>query len=229
MTPDERRRLAPAAPDTSDGGMLTDGYAAWAWEQVRNGKRSATAPASRHTAAVLAADRWGNVISLVHSSNGDWFGTGMVVDGVFIPEPAAFQQAVIARAGPGGRLRDQTDPIIVLSGGKPCLASGAIGEGMHVDTLQNLVNVLDFGMTPQQSGDQPKIQGPSYATDVAKEAVALGDFSPDILADLAALGQPVEVSPRGWQQATWVGLGVGAAPHYRSGVDRTSPGPAEGY
>jgi gamma-glutamyltranspeptidase/glutathione hydrolase len=230
LTPQARRQYLPDVPDPSDGALLTDSQAAWAWEHARKGAVGAgAASASSHTAAVLTADRWGNVVSLVHSSNGDWFGTGMVVDGVFIPEPAAFQQAGIATAGPGARLPDQVNPIIALRGGRPFLASGAIGEGLHVASLQNLVNVLDLGMTPQQSGDQPKVQGPSYATDVKKEAVALGDFSPQVLAGLEALGQPLEVRARGWQQSTWVGLRVGDAPRYRSGVDHTSPGPAEGY
>ena len=53
-----------------------------------------------------------------------------------------------------------TNPLIVLQGGKPVLASVAIGMGLHNVTFENLLNVLDFGMDPQTAINQPDTQGP---------------------------------------------------------------------
>src|ERR1017187_3435382 len=44
---------------------------------------------------------------------------------------AVFQQRPILDAGPGMRLPESTNPLIVLKGGKPELASVAIGSGLH--------------------------------------------------------------------------------------------------
>src|SRR5262249_41287017 len=66
--------------------------------------------------------------------------------GVSIPDSAAFQQYQIARIKPGDRLPDATYPIIVLKNGKPYLASSNIGLATHQNTMNNLVNVLDFDM-----------------------------------------------------------------------------------
>src|SRR4029077_13485154 len=110
---------------------------------------------------VLAVDEWGNAASILHSLNGLlWGSTGIFVDGISIPDSACFQQQAIASAGFGVRLPEATNPLIVLKGGKPVLASTTIGSDLHVATLQNLFNVLDFGMDPKTSVDQPNTRGP---------------------------------------------------------------------
>jgi gamma-glutamyltranspeptidase len=128
--------------------------------------------------------------------------------------------------------------LIVFRDGKPFLASATIGAGLHPDTLQNLVNVLALDMRPQQSGDQPKTQGPylgvvstaGSAPEYAKEAVTEGDFADAVLDDLRALGQPVEVIPKpGRQFSTWIGLRIDDGGVMRSGADSYFPAPAEGY
>ncbi len=71
-----------------------------------------------------------------------WGSTGIFVDGVSIPDAATFQQDAIERAGPGRRLPETTNPVIVLKNGEPVLASSTIGSALHEVTLQNLINVL---------------------------------------------------------------------------------------
>jgi hypothetical protein len=70
------------------------------------------------------------------------------------------KQRAILNASPGMRLPESTNPLIVLKNGKPVLASVAIGSALHDVTLENLINVLDFGMDPQTAVNQPNTQGP---------------------------------------------------------------------
>jgi gamma-glutamyltranspeptidase len=81
------------------------------------------------------------------------------VDGVSIPDSAAFQGPDIAKAGPGNCLPVGMCPLVVCGHGKPYLGSAAIGGGLHAKTIQMLVNILDFGMDPQASADSPAFIG----------------------------------------------------------------------
>ena len=77
-------------------------------------------------------DHWGNVAAVTHSIyTAIWGNTGIFVAGISIPDPAAFLQDAIKRAGPGRRLPDAISPLIITRDGKPILASTAIGGGLH--------------------------------------------------------------------------------------------------
>jgi len=55
----------------------------------------------------------------VHTSNtAVWGTTRIFVDGVSVPDPAAFQQRLISQTGPGKRLPDLTEPLIIAKDGK---------------------------------------------------------------------------------------------------------------
>lgn len=58
--------------------------------------------------------------------------------------------ADLKKYGPYAASPDPSNPLIVLKGGKPILASAAVGSGLHEATLQNLINVLDFDMDPKR-------------------------------------------------------------------------------
>ena len=121
-------------------------------------------PRAGHSSGVVAVDSEGNVASVGHSINTlDWGSTGIFVGGISIPDSASIQQESVKEAGPGGRIRNEMAPLIVLTAGKPVLASAAIGAGLHEATLQRLHNVIDFGMDIQQSTEQPIFHGPLWA------------------------------------------------------------------
>jgi gamma-glutamyltranspeptidase/glutathione hydrolase len=172
-----------------------------------------------HSAGVIAVDADGNVACLLHSINTQlWGSTGIFVDGVSIPDSATFQQQIIASTGPGQRLPETTNPLIVLRDGKPVLAATAIGSGLHQAMLQNLVNILDFGMDPKTSVDTPNTQGPYFgnsATGPAKpdyslEAVAEGDFPESVLDGVRARGRAIKVLPKTdrSQPGYWIGVQI---------------------
>jgi gamma-glutamyltranspeptidase/glutathione hydrolase len=165
-------------------------------------------------------DEQGNVASLLQSINCvAWGATGIFVDGISIPDSANFQQALIAQVGPGARLPESTNPLIVLKGGQPILASTTVGSALQEATFQNLINILEFGMDPKTSVDQPNTMGPYYGIlsasaplkpEFEKEAFREGDFPQQMLDGVRAHGQEIEVVPMAQtsQQGYWIGIKI---------------------
>jgi gamma-glutamyltranspeptidase/glutathione hydrolase len=175
---------------------------------------------ANHSAGVVAVDAKGNVAAVVQSINAIcWGTTGIFVDGVSIPDSASFQQPQIARLKPGDRLPDPTNPVIVLKDGKPYLASSSIGAALHSTTMNNLVNVLDYGMDPKKSVDTPNFMGPFYGLDsdgtaspqIDKEALAEGDFAVNVIEAVKAKGQAVRLLTKSeveWQLGFWIAIQI---------------------
>jgi gamma-glutamyltranspeptidase/glutathione hydrolase len=160
------------------------------------------------------------------------------VDGISIPDPATFQQKKIAEAGPGKRLPESTNPLLVLRNGRPVLASMAIGSGLHAVTLSNVINVLEFGLDPQAAANMPssrgpplaRLQNPDAARDLTTEAVGRGDFPEAVIAGVQARGQPLELVNGNAQLGFWIGIQIDPATgQLRGGVCRQLNGIVEGY
>ena len=174
-------------------------------------------PRGGHSSGLVAVDAEGNVASVGHTINTlDWGSTGIFVGGISIPDSASIQQASVKEAGPGGRFRNEMNPLVVLKDGNPVLASAAIGAGLHEATLQRLHNVIDFGMDIEQSMEQPIFHGPlwrdsSFSLFDAAAAVPPTGFSAELIESVRDLGQPMVVldhenrfESRGW----WVGISI---------------------
>jgi gamma-glutamyltranspeptidase/glutathione hydrolase len=176
-------------------------HAARLWSLMSTGRFPLTkVPAEakpEHSDAVVAIDRWGNAAALVHSSNTVMWGTtGIFVDGVSIPDSASFQQNLIARTGPGQRLPDPTEPLIVARDGKPFAVLSSIAAGLHQKTISVLLNLLDFRMGIKAAVDAPCLNAPSYGPDgSARPQVYEGAFCAHLLAAVRKLGLEVVVTP----------------------------------
>ena len=191
-----------------------------------------------HSAGILVVDEQGNIAVVLHSINGIlWGATGIFVAGVSIPDSAAFQQRQIAQVGPGARLTEATNPVLVLKAGKPILASVAIGSALHDVTLENLINVLDSGMEPQLAVEQPNTQGPYFgrATNgpARPEVIGQGELVQSVLDGVEARGQPIKIIPR-YAQAQpgfWLGIQIDSDAHKLRGAGRAGALPVlvEGY
>jgi gamma-glutamyltranspeptidase/glutathione hydrolase len=174
----------------------------------------------------------------VHSCNCLlWGATGIFVDGVSIPDSASFQQDPLARARPGVRLPESTNPVIVLKNGRPALASSAIGAALHETTFQNLINVLDFGMDPHAAVEQPNFTGPflkmstrlPFKPEMDKETFRPGDFSEEVLAGVSARGQAIKMDSG--QPGYWIGVQIASSNPRKlvGGVTSRLPALVEGY
>ncbi len=141
---------------------LSDDEAKKSWDKMASDAEEVKIPSSKyngkHSAAVVATDRWGNMVALLHSVNTfNWGANGIFVDGVSIPDPATFQQQEIMRAGAGNRLPEGTNPGMVFLKGRPIIAFSCIGNHLRQQSFSSLVNALDFQLTPQQASDTATI------------------------------------------------------------------------
>lgn len=138
------------------------------WHRMRAAGRfvgPGTAGAGSHSDFVLAADEHGNVAAACHSINTSlWGGTGLFVDGVSIPDAASFQQAALATLGPGDHLPFPANPALALRDGRPVLASGSIGAGLQLATLQGLHSTLALGVPVADAVRRPFFHAPDYLT-----------------------------------------------------------------
>jgi gamma-glutamyltranspeptidase/glutathione hydrolase len=194
----------------------------WWNEAIARGAR----PGAGHSAGVIAADEKGNVAVLLHSCNClGWGTTAIFVDGISIPDSASHQQPRVAEAGPGMRLPEGTNPLIVLEDGKPVLASAAVGTTLHDVTVQNLINVLDFGMDPRSAVEVPNSQGPFYGMDTGgprapeleKETFVEGEFPEAVLEGVRARGQPIRLTRGDQQRGYWIGVRIDPGTGTRTG------------
>jgi gamma-glutamyltranspeptidase/glutathione hydrolase len=97
----------------------------------------------KHSNAVVAIDKEGNIAAVTHTINTViWGDTGILVDGVPIPDSAGFQQTTLARIKAGERVPHQVIDTITFEGDKPVLATGSIGNSLIPESIRMLLGVL---------------------------------------------------------------------------------------
>ena len=227
--------------DPSLASLLNPKAAERFWTRIRSKMvpQPLADPSPHHSAGIVAVDEQGNVACILHSINGVlWGATGIFVDGVSIPDSAVFQQRPILDAGPGMRLPESTNPLIVLKGGKPVLASVAIGWGLHNVTIENLINILDFGMDPQTAVNQPNTRGPFVGViantpgkpEFEKEAIVQGQFPQSVIDGVEARGQAIKLVDERAQPGYWIGIQIEPNSHKLKGAGTPLlPALVEGY
>ena len=215
--PERMRHTVYGELDATMAGRAGKQNAAGLWERMKAGDLPWTrvpSPADpKHSDAIVAADAYGNVAAVVHTINtAAWGDTAIFVDGISIPDSASFQQALIAETGPGKRLPDPTEPLIVLRDGKPVAALASIGAGLHQKTMSVLLNLLDWEMDIKQAIDAPSTHLPAFRTLISPpiQQVIEGDFSPELLEEARQLGLEIKEVPQGIESRAPRGYVVGA-------------------
>lgn len=143
-----------------------------------------------NTSHFVVMDKDGNAFSQTQTIR-DWFGCGIVVDGLgFVLNNAMsdFSAAVgamtsqglaygSANAIQGGKTPlSSMSPSMVFKDGKPFLAIGAAGGPRIITgTLQGIVNAIDFDMTPEQLVNAPYINCLTMAQGLEVEYGISGD------------------------------------------------------
>lgn len=163
-----------------------------------------TSSFEKHTTHFSAADAEGNWVACTATVN-TTFGSKVVIPGTgivmnnqmddFAVQPGVpnFFGLVGAEAnavGPRKRPLSSMSPTIVLHGGKPILSLGAAGGPTIISqTVVNLVNILDYGMTAKEALAQPRIHQQWRPDELKVEKI------PDaIRADLETRGHKVVVT-----------------------------------
>ncbi len=202
--------------DATLAGRAGKENAAGLWARMQSGiaplTRVPTPVDPKHSDAIVAIDAYGNVAAVVHTINTSaWGDTAIFVDGISIPDSASFQQALIAETGPGKRLPDPTEPLIVLRNGKPVAALASIGSGLHQKTISVLLNLLDWEMDIKEAIDAPSPHLPAFGPlGSPSTQVIKGDFAPELLDAARELGLQLNVLPAGIESRAPRGYVVGA-------------------
>ncbi|MEM8659557.1 MAG: gamma-glutamyltransferase [Pseudomonadota bacterium] len=174
------------------------------------------APSRGDTIYLATADKDGNMVSLIQSNF--WgMGSGVVPkDTGFMLQNrgAAFslQADHNNRLEPGKRPFHTIIPAFVTKQGKPFFSYGVMGGYMQPQGhVQVLMNIVDFGMDPQEAGDAPRIihDGSSTPEGVAADGTGTlyleSGFSPVVVRDLMRMRHEVgsERFYGGYQGVMW--------------------------
>jgi gamma-glutamyltranspeptidase/glutathione hydrolase len=162
------------------------------------------------TTCVNVVDRQGNVWSSTPS--GAWLPSVMMGD-TGIPLGTRLQTLLVTpghpnQLAPGKRPRVTLSPTIVLKDGKPFLAlSTPGGDNQDQALLQVLLNILDFGMSPQEAVEAPRFQTEHFYSSFAYHEFVPGKLNlegriaKETADKLAAMGHKVTVA-RDWSNAS---------------------------
>ncbi len=158
------------------------------------------------TSSFSIADRFGNLVSVTHSVNAT-FGSGVVVEGggyVLNNRMPYFSleegDANVLR--PGKRPRHTINPALALKDGRPFLAWNTPGgDNQPQAMLQAFLNMVEFGMNPQQSVEAPTVMTTNFRASNYPQPVGDQLVLPRALADsvgpaLASRGHNLQVTAR---------------------------------
>lgn len=163
-------------------------------------------PESEETTHISIADQWGNMVAVTTTLNGN-YGSKTVVTGAgfllnnemddFSVKPGVpnMYGALGTEANaiePGKRMLSSMTPTLVLKSGEPFLVLGTPG-GTTIPTsvFQTIVNIIDFGLSPEDAVNKPKFHHQWMPDEIFVEE----GFPAKVADSLRAMGYTV--SPRG--------------------------------
>jgi gamma-glutamyltranspeptidase / glutathione hydrolase len=115
-------------------------------------------PGEKGTTTCVVADKWGNVVAATPSANPDYG----ICESLWIAHNTRLSSLNTQKGHPnslepGKRPRITLTPTIVLKDGKPFLGMSVAGGDMQDQTsLQLLIDVIDFGMKPEDAITAPR-------------------------------------------------------------------------
>ena len=168
-------------------------------------EKSATPAAigAHDTTCVNVVDRKGNVFSATPS--GAWL-PSVILGETGVPLSSRMQSFVLTPGHPnqlaaGKRPRVTLSPTIVLRDGKPFLAlSTPGGDNQDQALLQVLLNIVEFGMSPQEAVEAPRFQTEHFFSSFGNHEFSPGGLNlegriaKETADKLAALGHHVRVT-----------------------------------
>ena len=220
--------------------LVSKEYAAALRKTIREDRASVSSPTTFEWPAesaetthfsVVDADR--NAVALTYTLE-DSYGSKIVVPGAgfllnnemgdFNAGPGLTDESGLVGtepnlAGPGKRMLSSMTPTIVTRDGRPLLVTGSPGGRTIPSTvLLTVLNVLDFGMNPQEAVDAPRFHHQWLPDVIQYERHGL---SADTREALAAKGHQLkEVGSQGVAQAILVNAKDGLL---EGGCDRRAP------
>jgi gamma-glutamyltranspeptidase / glutathione hydrolase len=188
---------------------------------VRSGSDRQLGIVVQDTTCVNVVDRNGNFFSATPS--GAWL-PSVIAGNTGIPLSSRMQAFVLEpghpnQLAPGKRPRVTLSPTMVLKDGQPVMVmSTPGGDNQDQAMLQVLLNIIDFGMQPQEAVEAPRFQSEHFYASFANHEFIPGRLNvenrvaAETIDRLKALGHVVQVSPA-WSNSSaptviWVANGV---------------------
>ncbi|MDT7570134.1 MAG: gamma-glutamyltranspeptidase / glutathione hydrolase [Actinomycetota bacterium] len=203
--------------------LLSKEYAVFRKELLASETPSSSSPPPTHPGSdqVTVVDGHGNCATVMHSCMALPWSNGLFVDGISICAAAGHFLRVMPL--PGHRATVYTASNIVLRGGRPLMVSGSPSVSLLACVLQNIVNVVDFGMDLETSVHLPRF-GNRYLAGQLIEA----DVDERLRAAVAARGVDIEVvNPWSMHLGTFEGILLGADGSATACADPRRTGSAE--
>ncbi|MBL8697846.1 MAG: gamma-glutamyltransferase [Alphaproteobacteria bacterium] len=161
------------------------------------------ARAAKDTSYACVVDRWGNVFSATPSDSSY---DGVVVPGTGLTPSTRGSQSRVDAAHPssvagGKRPRLTPSPAIAIAPGRFAMPFGTPGGDVQIQAmLQVFLNIVAFGMDPQEAVEAPRFASASFPDSFAPHAYHPGRLA--IEQRLAArIGEPL--AARGHQVVEW--------------------------
>jgi gamma-glutamyltranspeptidase/glutathione hydrolase len=186
--------------------------------------------APHHSNAIVVVDRDGNIAAVTHTINSViWGDTGIVVDGIPIPDSAGFQQKPLAMLQPGERVPHKIIDAIAFDGRQPVLATASIGSSLIPESIRTLLAVLGQHQSLATVMAAPPFLSPeglgvpASATAAIPVQIPQGAYRPEFLAELKARSLAVVEVPAPTAdgvRGTLAAVAINPATHRRSAADQ---------
>ena len=171
---------------------------------------------SSDTIYMTTADKDGNMVSLIQSIYHSW-GSGYVPDGLGFclqnrGQLFALDPNHLNRLEPHKRPFHTIIPAFVTKADRPLFSFGVMGGGFQPQGhVQVLMNLIDFGMSPQQAGEQPRIEHTESSEPTGSKMVGCGTVGfergipDDVKLKLAYMGHKIRptLGAFGGYQGIW--------------------------
>jgi len=151
-----------------------------------------------HTDGIVVVDKDGNIAAITHSINTViWGDTGIVVDGIPLPDSAGFQQTTLASIKPGDRVPNRIIDTIAFEGETPVLATAGVGSLLGPESIRVLLCVLGQRQDLATTMAAPPLLAtldagrPEKPLSLQPLVIPQGAYGPDFTARLKTLGLPV--------------------------------------
>jgi len=137
---------------------------------------------SSDTIYLTTADKEGNMVSLIQSIYYSW-GSGFVPDGLGFSlqnrgQLFSLNPKHLNKLEPHKRPFHTIIPAFMTKDGKPVFSFGVMGGDFQPQGhVQVLMNIIDFKMSPQQAGEQPRVQHSESSTPTGQKMVGSGSVS----------------------------------------------------
>jgi gamma-glutamyltranspeptidase/glutathione hydrolase len=142
---------------------------------------------THHSNSIVVVDREGNIAAITHTINTVvWGDTGIVVGGIPIPNPASFQQPVLAAIKPGDRVPHQIIDTICFHNEHPVLATASIGVSLVPESIRSVFSILAQHQSLAEVMAAPPliatIDPSEFAKPLSERTVAVAPgYAPDVI------------------------------------------------